>query len=88
MVRPRELAEEEDLYTGSGFLFLAIEEGGKDARIVGHHNVAFVDIFNEIFENTVLHLPAIAVQYQHSGFVTVARRLFGNQIFWQVEPKL
>ena len=73
---------------GAGLFFLAVEEGREDAGVVGHHYVAFVDIFDEIFEDTVFHLTAVAVEDKHTGLVAVAGRLFGNEFFRQVEPEL
>ena len=76
-----EFAEEEDLDMGAGLFFLAVEEGREDAGVVGHHYVAFVDIFDEIFEDTVLNFAAVAMQHKHTSFVAVAGRFFGNKFF-------
>ena len=83
-----ELAQEEDFDAGAGLLFVTVEAGGEDACVVVDHDVAVVEVFEDVFEYLVLNLFAFLVEHHKTGFITMFCWQKRNMVFWEFEFEL
>jgi len=74
-----ELAEEEYLDLGAGFLLTSIQAGGEHHGVVAYHDIAFGEIVYNIFENLMFDFPGFAVYDHEAGFVPVLSGSVGNK---------
>ena len=83
-----ELAQEENLDFGAGFLLVSIEQGGKHAGIVEDEKVVFVEIVDNLLEDAMLYRTGFAIDHHEARLVAVFGRILGNLLFGEFELEL
>ena len=76
MLLSAELPEEEYHDVGTGFLFLAVQPGRKDFRVIENESVSLSEIVDDVFEDSVLYFTCVFVNYHQFAFVTPRRWVF------------
>src|SRR5690606_14105554 len=77
---------DEHLEFASGVL-LAKQARRNDTGIVEHHEIARLQIVEQIGEAAMSELPGLAIQHQQPAGTTFGERVTGNERIWQLKGK-
>ena len=83
-----QLAEQIDLDAGSGLLLIAIETGREYLGVVEYEGITFIEVVENILENTVLNLTAVLVKDHQFAFITPAYGLGSDFFLGEIEREL
>jgi hypothetical protein len=75
------LPQEQQLADSAGGLLDAYDAGGQDFGVVDHQQVARLEVFGQVVEDTVLDAVVFLAQDHQAGRITGGCRLLCNELF-------
>ena len=83
-----QFAQQENLDLGTRLLLVAVEACWEDFGVVEYEEVFFVEVFDDVFENTVFDSAFGAVDDHQARIVPVFRRVFRQHFGGEIIPVL
>ena len=83
-----EFAEQEDLDFSAGLFLSSVQTGWEYLGIVEDHDIPFVEIAQDIFEDLVFDFTRFTVDDHHTGMVSVFSGVLRDKFFWELKIKL
>ena len=83
-----ELAQEEDFDFGTGLLLVSIEQGREHTGVVEDKKVVFVEVIDNLLEDTMFYRTRFAIDYHESRLVAVLGRILGDLLVGKFKLEL